>query len=391
MIRKTPDDDELDLHRPKVLAGPSRDVLPGVSLLAHPPMAQSFEDPLDITGPDIQPQLHIDGYKVLRKIGQGGMAEIFEATQLSLQRPVAIKLLAAWACEQERFRTRFLREGEAAARLRHRNVIEIYDVGMWRGRPYIIMERLEGASLEQLVQGGTTMSAGAIADLMMPVLSAVIAAHDRGIVHRDLKPENIFLARTDEGEVPKVLDFGISRTNTAPRRFTSPGENVGTPHYMAPEQARGDEAGPHSDQYALGVVLYELATGELPRHHDNPFRLMEMVAEQGFPPPRRYQPTLDPTLEAVILKAMEHAPENRFSDLRAMAEALAPLASRPQRITPIQVPSPVAPAPPKRRRWAALIAVAGLLLGFALAWHLRGAASSSETAPRAPNPTAAGM
>ncbi len=330
------------------------------------------------------PGTRVGGYTLIRKIGQGGMGEVYEAFQRALKRRVAIKILADWASERDDLRARFLREGEVAARIRHHHIVEIYDVGTIENRPFLVMEYLEGKVLNEQLRLDGSMTAVEIAELMLPIMSGVAAAHDRGIVHRDLKPENIFLADTDSGIEPKVLDFGISHVLTSGIRLTMDAGQIGTPHYMSPEQARAEEVDGWSDQYSLGVMLYEMATGVLPRDHGNPLHLLRMVAEDGFPLPSTHDPTIDPRLERVILRAMEPLPHRRYADVRDMMTGLLPLASEAERaiwgrelstvsvserpskdsgLRTRQAPVDAARAPeaaPSRRPW--IFALLGLLL-----------------------------
>ncbi len=258
-------------------------------------------------------------YTLVRRIGEGGMGEVFEAVQHSLKRRVALKLLATWATDSKRHRERFMREGEIAARMRHPNIVEVHDVGSWGQRPYLVMELLEGCSLADTLASRGPVDEPQIAAWMLPVLSAVAAAHDRGVLHRDLKPENIFLAELDSGTTPKILDFGISQVFT--QRDADDGDLFyGTPHYMAPEQVSGNHGDARSDQYALGVVLHEMATGRTPFDNPSVTGLLREVRESPYPDGALSE--INPTLRAVILRATQRNPEARFADARDMALAL---------------------------------------------------------------------
>lgn len=255
------------------------------------------------------------------------MGEVYEGVQKVLKRRVAIKLLAGWAVGRADVTARFLREGETAARIRHRNIVEIYDVGMWDERPYMVMEYLEGRTFEEMLRFEAPMAEAEAVDIMLPVMSAVGAANDRGIVHRDLKPENIFIAQTDAGREPKVLDFGISRVVTSRIRHTVATEQLGTPHFMSPEQARGEADDVKTDQYAIGVVLFYALTGELPRDHEDTLKLIRMVGNDPPKAIRELAPNLSQHLEQVIVQAMAPKPEDRYSDIQDMMRAILPLAS----------------------------------------------------------------
>ena len=183
-----------------------------------------------------------DRYEIGSLLGEGGMGSVWKATHLKLQKPVVIKTLRPEHARSDTTRARFVREGEAASRIRHPNVVEIFDVAEFEGSPYLVMEFLEGEDLRALLRRRGALSLDAIVEVMLPVCNAVAAAHDAGVVHRDLKPENIFLSRTRDGAlIPKVLDFGISRIDDgALSNQTNTGALLGTPRYMSPEQARGE-------------------------------------------------------------------------------------------------------------------------------------------------------
>ncbi|MFO0625529.1 MAG: serine/threonine-protein kinase [Polyangiales bacterium] len=206
-------------------------------------------------------------YRVLRRIGSGGMATVYEAEHGDLEKRVALKTLHPALTLDPEARARFLREGRAAARIRHPNVVEVFDVGQEGDTLYLVMEHLAGEDLGTLLGREGSLGVERLVDLLLPVIAAVMTAHEAGVVHRDLKPENIFLARARNGTtVPKVLDFGISKLSGvgAGPRLTGSAAMLGTPVYMSPEQARSGHVDARSDQYALGVILYECATGVLP-------------------------------------------------------------------------------------------------------------------------------
>src|SRR5262245_58605804 len=204
----------------------------------------------------------IRGYEVEEELGRGGMGVVYKAWHRRLQRPVAVKMLLAGAYAQPHELERFLREAEMVAGLRHANIVQVHEAGDVDGRPFFTMEFVEGGSLAQK-QAGTPQPVRQAAALMAAVAEAVHAAHQRGIVHRDLKPGNILL--TADG-TPKITDFGLARHLEGAAGLTQSGVTVGTPSYMAPEQAEGKsrEVGPAADTYALGAILYELLTGRPP-------------------------------------------------------------------------------------------------------------------------------
>ena len=206
------------------------------------------------------------------------MGVVYEAEHTGLKKHVAIKTLHSTMASDPLIRARFLREGEAASKIRHPNVVDISDIIDDGAFPYLVMEFLEGESLEALIDREVPLPLHRIADLLLPIFSAVNAAHEEGVVHRDLKPANIFLCRQRDGSlVPKVLDFGISKLAdySDTKGLTGTDSILGTPEYMSPEQIRGSrDVTSASDQYALGVILYECATGRLPFTNESMYELI---------------------------------------------------------------------------------------------------------------------
>jgi serine/threonine protein kinase len=233
---------------------------------------------------------------------------------------VALKVILAGAHAGTEQRDRFRREAEAAARLSHPNIVQVYEVGEHDGRPYCALEYVEGGSLARRLAAGALPPDGA-ARLVEVLARAVQHAHERNIVHRDLKPANILLA--DEG-VPKVTDFGLARLLDEDSGHTLTGDILGTPCYMAPEQAAGRtrEAGPAADVYALGAVLYETLTGRPPFQGATLRETLDQVLSQDATPPSVYRPDLPGDLEAVCLKCLEKEQDRRYPSARALAEDL---------------------------------------------------------------------
>ncbi|HET6336618.1 MAG TPA: protein kinase [Polyangiales bacterium] len=269
--------------------------------------------------------LQFGKYRVIRLIAIGGMSEIYEAEHIALDKRVALKVMRRDLAENATARQRFITEGVNAARLRHTNVVDVTDVGEVDELPFLVMALLDGEDLGRIYDRQGRIPIEEIVDLLLPVASAVALGHDKGVVHRDLKPDNIFLHREGCRMIPKVLDFGVSRVMTA-RRITLNSSVFGTPHYMAPEQARGGPTDARTDQYSLGVILYEGVTGRLPRDSSNPIELLHAVAYDSFRPPSEYS-EIPPGLEAVILRAMASDPVERFESMRELAIALLPFAS----------------------------------------------------------------
>jgi serine/threonine-protein kinase len=266
-----------------------------------------------------------DRYRIVRLIGKGGMSEVYEALHQDLRKRVALKVMSPELLDNREAHARFAAEAINAASLSHPNVIEVVDMGSVRGLPYLVMNLLEGRDLGMLYQQHGPLQAAELLDLVLPVAMAVAAGHDRGIMHRDLKPENIFLHNESGRIVPKLLDFGVSRMLGA-RRITVNSHVFGTPQYMAPEQARGEKINdPRTDQYALGVILYEGLTGRLPMTAQHPYVLLHSVAFGSFLPPSVHVPVAR-GLERVILRAMARDPNQRFASMRELASALLPFA-----------------------------------------------------------------
>lgn len=314
----------------------------------------------------------VSGYRVERVLGYGGMGIVYRAWHLRLDRAVALKMLLAGSYARPEQRDRFLREAQAVAALRHPNIVPIHDAGEVDGRPYFTMELIEGGDLADQIQGAPQTPRQA-ADLVATIANAVHTAHQCGIVHRDLKPNNILL--TEDG-TPKVTDFGLARRMEGDGELTFTGAPLGTPSYMAPEQARGDKGavGPATDVYSLGAILYELLTGRPPFRSDTVSATLHQVANQEPVPPRRLNPRVPRDLDTICLKCLHKEPHKRYASAQALAEDL----RRFERGEPIKA-RPVGPFERAacwiRRRPALAAALAfGFLLGSALVvtvfwWH----------------------
>jgi hypothetical protein len=277
------------------------------------------------------------GYLVGPCIGEGGMARVYRAQHEGLQRQVALKVLLDGNGKDGEGHERFLREARMIAAIKHPNVVNIFDVGVHQGRPYLVMELLEGMDLEAYVASQGPLEEPMLMDVIIPVVAGLAAVHDAGIVHRDLKPGNIFLARGRNDEMePKLLDFGISKSSGPDKmRLTnSKGLLMGTPFYMSPEASQGLEMTPQSDQYALGVVLYEAATGTNPFSGASTFgEVVRQVTTGDYPPVATRNPKLSKRMVGIIERAMHLEPNRRFPDMRAMGRELLGLAGQRTRIT----------------------------------------------------------
>lgn len=263
-------------------------------------------------------------YRLVRRIGEGGMATVWEAEHLILHSAVAVKFLQTSGRKIPELTQRFMEEARVAASVRHRNVIEITDFGITKEQvPYMVMERLVGESLADRMNAGPldVFEATRIVSLLLRGLGVV---HDAGIVHRDLKPENVFLVRDPDGEYPKLIDFGVSRrVGLAPSDLSLEGTLVGTPDYMSPEQARASrDLDLRTDIYSVGVILYEALSGRLPFVADDLGTLIAKIETEVAPPVDALRPDVPAEIASVIHRAMSKEREARFEDARAMRRAL---------------------------------------------------------------------
>ncbi|MCS7081243.1 MAG: serine/threonine protein kinase [Chloracidobacterium sp.] len=257
-------------------------------------------------------------YRLDALIGQGGMGSVYRATHLELDRTIALKIVLADFVSNNETLERFRQEARAAARLNHPNVISVYDFGVLpTGQAYLAMELLTGRSLREELESHTTLSPQRVLTILRQVCQAVHAAHEAGVIHRDLKPDNIILLGPNElgEEVIKVVDFGIAklkeRTGGTVSNLTEPGLVMGTPHYMSPEQCRGEELDRTSDIYSLGVTIYELLVGHVPFDAPTPSGVIIQHAVEPPPLLRRLRPDIPEEIERVVLKALSKVREQR--------------------------------------------------------------------------------
>ena len=281
-------------------------------------------------------QLLAGRYRVGARIGAGGMATIYRGRDERLERPVAIKVLHAHLVDDAELHARFAGEGRRAATLTHPNIVGVHDEGV-DGLPYIVMELVDGPSLRDVLHARERFTPAESLARLAPVARALRRAHDAGIVHRDIKPENVLVA--PDG-TPKVADFGIARL-LAGTNHTQTGSLIGSVHYMAPELVDGGEASSASDQYALGVVLYEMLAGERPFRGDTPMAVALRHARERVPAPSERGADADPAVDAVVARATAPAPGDRYPDLGALADALA--AAVPDGPTQVVLPASAVP------------------------------------------------
>lgn len=313
-------------------------------------------------------KLLVSGYEILSELGRGGMGVVYKARQVKLKRLVALKMILAGAHAGAKELTRFRIEAEAVARIQHPNIVQIYEIGEHDGLPFFSLEYVEGGTLEKKM-ARKPLPFDEAAQLIETLARAVHAAHQRGIVHRDLKPANVLL--TPQGQ-PKITDFGVAKQLDAMEAQTGTGAVMGTPIYMAPEQAAGKskEIGPATDVYSLGAMLYVMLTGQPPFRGETAFDTLMLVIGEEPPPPSRFQPKLPRDLETICLKCLRKAPSRRYPS----AEELAADLRRYLNDEPIRA-RPIGPAE-RLWRWIAknplptTLLVAVTLAAVVGLWHL---------------------
>ena len=257
------------------------------------------------------------GYEILELIGQGGMGVVYKARQLALNRIVAIKMILSGVNASPQELARFRAEAEAVARLAHPNIVQIFEIGEQNDCPYLTLEFVPGGNLSHQIEG-TALPPRRAAEMVLALAKGIQHAHDRGIVHRDLKPGNVLI---DANGTPKIADFGLAKRAEGNLAHTMTGAIIGSPTYMAPEQAAGNSAeiGPATDVYALGVMLYEMLTGRPPFKGDSVIETIQQVREQDPLPPRMVQPKVPRDIEIICLKCLEKKPANRYANAAALA------------------------------------------------------------------------
>ncbi len=282
----------------------------GFSLPAYVAPPADDDGPLSVFG----------DYELFEELGRGGMGVVYRAQQISLGRTVALKMILRGAKPSAGDLARFRTEAESAARLDHPAIVPIYEVGQQQGQPYFTMKYVAGTTLARRLADGPIPPREA-ATILAPICRAVQYAHERGVLHRDLKPSNILI---DEEGRPHVTDFGLAKRVTQDEGLTASGVVLGTPSYMAPEQAAGNrgELGPATDVYSLGTILYQMLTGRPPFQAATAVETVLMVLEQEPLPPRLLNPRADRELEMVALKCLQKPPELRYSSAKDLADDL---------------------------------------------------------------------
>ena len=257
-------------------------------------------------------------YELLELIGQGGMADVYLAKDIILNRTIAIKILRTSLAKDPIYVTRFQREASAAAALSHRNIVEIYDVGEDEDKYYIVMEYIPGTTLKELILKRGAVHVVEAIDIMKQVVSGIAKAHQLGIIHRDLKPQNILV--TDSG-VAKIADFGIASMQSL-AQVTQTDVIMGSLHYLAPELARGEKATVQSDIYALGIVFYELLRGEVPFNGESPVNIALKHMQEDLPSLLEFNPSIPQSVENIIIKATAKNLNDRYNNANEMLEDL---------------------------------------------------------------------
>jgi serine/threonine protein kinase len=256
-------------------------------------------------------------YRLVERIGRGGMATVYKAYQPSLDRYVAVKVLPTYLAHDPDFAARFRREARAIARLNHPHILPVHDFGQEGELSYIVMRYVEGGTLKKIL--GQPLALDRTVDILAQIGDALDYAHQQGVIHRDVKPANVLM---DQGRWAFLSDFGLAKIVAASVQLTKTGVGLGTPAYMSPEQAQGKPVDAQSDIYSLGIMLFEMLTGQVPFDADTPLAVLIKHLTAPLPLPRKVNPDIPEPVERVILKAVAKAPEDRYRRVSEMVEAL---------------------------------------------------------------------
>jgi len=346
-------------------------------------------------------------YRVTGRIGEGGMGTVYEAEQIKLQRSIALKVLRPEFAEKEKAVKRFEREAKAASSIDHRNVVKILDFGnLPSGELYYTMERLQGRDLSQVLRESGAIPWSRAGWIILQVVRAFGAIHDQGIVHRDIKPANCFLIDPKPGDEPdtvKILDFGIANLQddrTKATALTGADDIIGSVRYMAPEQISGGHVDARTDVYSLGVMMYELLVGQVPFNDSGVYKVMIAHNQEAPRPPSELVPDIPPEVEAVILRAMAKAPDDRFQTMGEIEAELQPLVEMPGTLggtTPrltaaaMNFPEPRGAGRRPRWLWPVVMAVVFFVVAIAVTRWLKQPDDSTLAQNDAPEGGAADM
>ena len=262
--------------------------------------ANGFDDDQTRSFINLAVGTNVSHYKIISKIGAGGMGEIYLAEDSQLDRKVALKFLPSHLCQDEASRARFTREAKAAAKLDHPNIVPVYEVGEFKGRPFFVMAHIEGKSLREVIKEGKLTISEAV-NLMMQICEGLNEAHSAGVVHRDIKPGNIII---DKKSKPRLLDFGLASVS-GEEKLTKTGSTLGTVGYMSPEQVKGELVDYRSDIFSFGVVLYETLTGLPPFHKDSEAATLHAIVDETPDPVARYKSGVPEKLQIIIDKILQ--------------------------------------------------------------------------------------
>jgi serine/threonine protein kinase len=337
---RTAEDQAFETQQAPTRLAPGADEQPSEALPTRAPdaLGSDSETPYAHPGkapPSRRPERAFGDYELLEEVARGGMGVVYKARQRSLGRTVALKMILEGQLASETAVQRFRQEARAAAGLDHPHIVPIYEVGQHDDHHYFTMALVDGTSLSSVVRRGGLPAPAEAAAIVLAVAEAVAYAHAQGIIHRDLKPDNVLLDRQGR---PRITDFGLAKSVEGNVGLTASGQILGTPSYMAPEQALGSsrKIGPAADVYALGGILYFVLTGKAPFTGSSVMEVLYRVMDQAPTPPRQINPEVPPELEAICLKCLEKDPARRYAGAAEMAAALRPYAAQgSMSITPI--------------------------------------------------------